>query len=478
MVQQYVRLAHLRAGVKLIVVPKRKPIPYPHLLPPNATRWEKAHGSQTGRITAIPTPVQDVWRHTSCPTQALPWLAWAMSVDIWDNRWPEARKRNLIYESFHLHFKKGTLYAIRRYLQYAGARLVTAYVPPDKAFPGHSMTDEERAVWLARFPQIRLFPFLQRGEWTYGAFSRGAYKLPKTFFGDNNRTSYIFPYKTDAADRIGIRAFYWDQGSHPLATGVNLRMRWIPKDRDIMQNILLNYEQGFVPTTETQSMFLSGGIRRQFNLNGKMFPIRGEANARIFSVVRLDEPIVTPSGEVRSWALAPRLRPMNNKPEKVYEQGSMTRGIHIFLGMPGQWLNPKTRTRHRIKGFLLGYLPESTAYLRIYDRIYLHDPERLPDGRRPSIYLNHFRLGLPAYHAILATEIRGKRSLWQAGRFVFGCLSASDMRPLAAARDAIMRSKSQRDKILMKTTLNKTITTKLGIRTTDGYRSGQTALTL
>ena len=106
MVQQHVRLAHLRAGVKLIVVPKRKPIPYPHLLPPNATRWEKAHGSQTGRITAIPTPVQDVWRHISCPTQALPWLAWAMSVDIWDNRWPEARKRNLIYESFHLHFRQ------------------------------------------------------------------------------------------------------------------------------------------------------------------------------------------------------------------------------------------------------------------------------------------------------------------------------------------------------------------------------------
>jgi|GEM_PF-1955943 len=479
MVQQYTRKASLKAGAKIIVVPKRRPIPYPHLLPPNATRWEKAYGSETGRITALPTPVQDVWRYAVVGEPILPWLAWAMSVDLWNRDWPEERRRTITKESFFLHFKKGTLYAIKRYLRFVGARVVAAILPPDKAFPGASMTDEERARWLERFPQIRLTYRIDRGEWTYGAFcSRGAYKLKKTFFGDNRRITYIFPHQSNAADRIGTRAFYWDQGPHPLATGLNLPMRWVAKDRDPMQNILLNFEQGFIPTTETQSMFLSGGVGRQFNVGGKMFPIRGEANARIFSIVRLHDPIVLPSGELRYWALAPRLRPINAVPEKIYEQGTAIRGVHIFLGMPGQWLNPKTRTRHRIKCFLLGYLPESTAYLRIYERIYLHDPDRLPDGRRPSVYLNHIRLGLPAYHAILATEIRGKRTIWQAQRFIFGCLSKSDMRPLAEARDAVMRAKSQRDKVLLKTALNKTISTKMGIRTTDGYRSGDIVLTL
>jgi hypothetical protein len=478
MVQQYVRTASLKAGMNLIVVPKRKPVPYPHLLPPNATRWERAYGAETGRVTAIPVPVEDVWRWDSCPSHILPWLAWALSVDIWDKFWPDTQKRSIIKESFHLHFKKGTLYAIRRYLNYAGANLVQAIVPPDKAYPGKSLTPEERQKWLERFPQIRLFEFLDRGIWTYGAFvSGGAHKIRKTFFGDNNRASYIFPYRTDAETRLGLRAFYWDQGPHPLATGVNLQMRWIPKDRDIMQNILLNYEQGFVPSTEVQAVFLSGDARA-FNFHGKMFPLRSEAPARIFSIVRLSDPISTEHGLVYDWALAPKLRPIEIVPEKVAEPGTMRRGIHIFLGMPGTWLNLKTRTRHQIKCFLQGYLPPTTAHLRLFDRLHLHDPRRLPDGRNPAVYLNHVRLGLPAYHAILGTQIRGKRTLWQANQFVYGYTVASDMRPLAIARDAVLRSKSQRDKILMKTTLNKTITTKLGIKTTDGYRSGQTALTL
>src|SRR5690606_31441378 len=126
----------------------------------------------------IPVPVEDVWRWDSCPSHILPWLAWALSVDIWDKFWPDTQKRSIIKESFHLHFKKGTLYAIRRYLNYAGANLVQAIVPPDKAYPGKSLTPEERQKWLERFPQIRLFEFLDRGIWTYGAFvSGGAHKI-------------------------------------------------------------------------------------------------------------------------------------------------------------------------------------------------------------------------------------------------------------------------------------------------------------
>lgn len=58
-----------------------------------------------------------------CPATLLPWLAWKLSVDWWNENWPETRKRAAIAASPDIHMKKGTPSAIRKAIESLLARL-------------------------------------------------------------------------------------------------------------------------------------------------------------------------------------------------------------------------------------------------------------------------------------------------------------------------------------------------------------------
>lgn len=88
-----------------------------HLLPPNATAAERAMALSVKRVSDVPLPVGDLWNPGTCPAAVLPWLAWALSVDIWDANWTETQKRAAIAESVAIHRKKGTVWASRRALE-------------------------------------------------------------------------------------------------------------------------------------------------------------------------------------------------------------------------------------------------------------------------------------------------------------------------------------------------------------------------
>ncbi|MBB9526862.1 phage tail protein I, partial [Escherichia coli] len=47
-------------------------------------------------------------------------LAWAFSVDRWDEKWPEATKRAVIRDAYFIHCHKGTIGAIRRVVEPLG----------------------------------------------------------------------------------------------------------------------------------------------------------------------------------------------------------------------------------------------------------------------------------------------------------------------------------------------------------------------
>ena len=49
--------------------------------------------------------LSDPWE---CPIEFLPWLAWSLSVDVWNERWPEQTKRAVTANSLSLHAHKGT----------------------------------------------------------------------------------------------------------------------------------------------------------------------------------------------------------------------------------------------------------------------------------------------------------------------------------------------------------------------------------
>jgi len=82
------------------------------LLPPNATKAETAIELAAARIGDVPVPVKAVWDPATCPENALPFLAWAFSVDRWDVTWPLAVKRQVVAAAIQVHRVKGTIGAI------------------------------------------------------------------------------------------------------------------------------------------------------------------------------------------------------------------------------------------------------------------------------------------------------------------------------------------------------------------------------
>lgn len=56
----------------------------------------------------------------NCHPSFLPWLAWQWRVDVWDDAWPEAKKRAVVKEALLLFRFKGTPWAVKRALTLTG----------------------------------------------------------------------------------------------------------------------------------------------------------------------------------------------------------------------------------------------------------------------------------------------------------------------------------------------------------------------
>ena len=93
------------------------------LLPPNATDHERALEALVARIAEVPVPLRSLWSPDDCPVELLPWLAWALSVDGWENGWTEQQKRESIKASYYVHSRKGTAAAMRVALNALGLGL-------------------------------------------------------------------------------------------------------------------------------------------------------------------------------------------------------------------------------------------------------------------------------------------------------------------------------------------------------------------
>lgn len=95
---------------------------YSPLLPPNQTRLE-ASLANAAAMAHTPEVLARLWDAQRCPVELLPWLAWALSVDEWDEAWTEAQKRAQVLGAIALHRKKGTPWAVKQALQRAGVEM-------------------------------------------------------------------------------------------------------------------------------------------------------------------------------------------------------------------------------------------------------------------------------------------------------------------------------------------------------------------
>uniref|UniRef100_UPI0009AAD4F9 phage tail protein I n=1 Tax=Salmonella enterica TaxID=28901 RepID=UPI0009AAD4F9 len=78
------------------------------LLPPGSSPLERRLAQTCSGISDLQISLRDLWNPATCPIRFLPYLAWAFSVDRWDESWTENVKRRVVQDAFYIHQHKGT----------------------------------------------------------------------------------------------------------------------------------------------------------------------------------------------------------------------------------------------------------------------------------------------------------------------------------------------------------------------------------
>lgn len=87
------------------------------LLPPNASVLERALVGAFDEVLAdVPIAIDRLWNPATCPVELLPWLAWGLSIDLWDADWSEPVKRAAIADAIAFQRRKGTKASLRTVL--------------------------------------------------------------------------------------------------------------------------------------------------------------------------------------------------------------------------------------------------------------------------------------------------------------------------------------------------------------------------
>lgn len=95
------------------------------LLPSSSSALERELAALSARLDDIdPSVISTIWDAWRIPAHLLPWLAWALSVDFWDDAWPEVTKRQVCADSPAYHRIKGTRRAVEMALAYSGRDFV------------------------------------------------------------------------------------------------------------------------------------------------------------------------------------------------------------------------------------------------------------------------------------------------------------------------------------------------------------------
>lgn len=189
------------------------------ILPDEATALERALlAVELAALAEVdPRVIATIWDPLQCPAVLLPWLAWSLSVDVWDDAWTEDRKRKVIAASPLVHRLKGTRGAVRRALdafdlesviiewweeepvaRRGTFRVETVYRDGGPAFDPVTQSQAIDAVQAAK-PHSRVFTtraVLQaRGPAYVGGFAQtqlAAVAHPYAFDGDTQRAAIAF----------------------------------------------------------------------------------------------------------------------------------------------------------------------------------------------------------------------------------------------------------------------------------------------
>jgi phage tail P2-like protein len=376
---------------------------------PRATPLEAALERATAARLALPAQIlattNDPW---TCPADQLGLLAWSLSLELWDDRWPELKKRQVCADAFRLHRLKTTLAGIRAHVALVDAEVRGAVRPPARAFWRSAITDVAREAQLAALPQIRLYPFAHHTTALRRWFlsSRAA---RRSYHG------HAWLRASRGAELLGTRATYWQAG--------------VERPIDIVEEA--GEIRAFLPAVRPNGIWYGHGAA-----SGFLRSSRGAASVVAF------------------------------RPDPARAAFALTRGADAVSIAPTRVFARRVAPRHRsFVGRRLRFLQSTAAPLLVYDRYSIADPSVGIVRRRTRSWHGHMRFGIRPFTAELQVAVPMVRShltfdRWH-GR---GFLRTADQAPLARAVEAVRVSKAARDTILLDTASHGPATFRAGAR--------------
>lgn len=387
-----------------------------HLLPPNATPFEVAVAETYRRLSDVPTPLRLVWRPWECPTNLLPWLAWAFSVDVWDDTWSDERKRHVIANAVDLHRLKGTAAGLRRHVKLVDSEVKQIVVPPQGAFASRSVTREEMDAWLRTMPQIRVYLAREAGSAQGLSFenSEGRVLTGST----QGFVDHAFARFDAGRALYGRAARLWDRGEE-----IPLKIVDLTTEREERQ--ALRIERVSIPGNAGKGAFVGRFVGHTF--------VGHVSKAAQVVTYRQNVSYEHRFSSLSLRSAHPGLDPVDVRSERLSETGHA--GPYAFV---------KRFVGHVFAG-------EDRAPWMMYDRIVLHDPARAAIKVPAWSFAGHARLGIRPYTAKVVIDLKDTMHPRAAavGKFVGACYARPEKtRKQTNARLAVRASKAARDRIL------------------------------
>ena len=474
----------------------------------NATGFEKALADvDAWRLTRTYAElIKDQWDPYAISSRNLPYLAWAVGVNLWENWWSEEFKRYWVDIQWTAKYERGSLKGLDRFISAVGGKLKRCIVPPAKTFPLGQVSDvlrdleslvpgaqytaprsventrawyesltwtdsrpqpswadlvsADRAAYVARFPQLRLYPYVARVNLKYicwvghlhhpdgsqafgrnGSFLGPLWKMYPTnqdAGGRYTRTATIYEPRTLKETTLTVRRIA------RILTGENAGWGFTP-------GVSQYDEQVILPLQHRPNYF----IREKGKGLGIAWPhgifLGHELPLRTITISR-SGPLPLTQGKAQYQTILPSNDLLDLLPEKVSEKHAYYK-TSVFEGVPP----PQNRDRKQY--LLFKYLPRSKAWRYLYDRWYLFDPDRVPDNRVSGVFMGHTRFGIHKYtaEALIRVRTQHKRFFLQTHGFLRGYFRPKDTETIARIRRGVTASMAERDTVLINTNVTRVI---------------------
>jgi phage tail P2-like protein len=492
---------------------------YPTLLPPNSTKLERALAGPTGRIDnaivypGTPNPLSvgiDLLEQAMfCPASLLPWLAWYMSLSLWDWEWDETKRRSVIARAVELNRIKGTAQGIREYCDVMGSEAVQIVVPPQEFYIGQPLTKDQWNAWIQKMPEIRIKLIQGSGiadldtDWYIGTAPGWSGSPPitsndqvwKVWHLESNVWIVIseHPTQVEADDAVTglVPAEYYmvspgitqvpviyppmpipygiglgvigssflsppDQG--PIlygrriierVDGVDHPLQLVVETTTTVQDQVLNVERVYTAGTSTMGFFLGDGF-----LGDQLF-LEGTVNEVEPSVVTLDldstyDNTTDTLGLTTVW---PSLTPIS--PRYIRESDTVDAGPYCYLD---DFFMGASDQQTPLSGGVATY-PEAIIKINdagnlLADVLYLLDPNVATPMMEGFSFIGVSRIGMPAYRAEVMVDLKmsdpNREMLYLNDGFIGeGIIGELDTSLIDRAIYAIRASKAVRDKIMV-----------------------------